>query len=79
MIVDLERNDLGRVQFRTVQVPGCFVWNNYATVWHLVSTVQSRLSPFKQCGCVPGAFPADLLPEPRRSGPMEIIGRTVNR
>jgi para-aminobenzoate synthetase component I len=66
MIVDLERNDLGRIsQVGTVRVPELMTLEAHPTVWHLTSTVEGRvrddigfdglLSALFPCGSVTGA------------------------
>jgi para-aminobenzoate synthetase component I len=59
MIVDLVRNDLGRVcEFGSVRVPGLLEVERYPGLVHLVSTVEGRLRP--GCGwadCIAATFP----------------------
>jgi len=44
MIVDLLRNDLGRVsEFGSVEVPHARLLEQHPTVWHTVATIESRL------------------------------------
>jgi para-aminobenzoate synthetase component 1 len=60
MITDLLRNDLGRIaEFGSVAVPELVQCEEYATVYHLVSTVTAHLRPGQQpldvlAACFPG-------------------------
>jgi para-aminobenzoate synthetase component 1 len=77
MITDLMRNDLGRVsQIGSVRVPELFALEPYASVWQMVSTVESRLA--RGCGaadllraCWP---PGSMTGAPKQKA-MEIIER----
>jgi anthranilate synthase component 1 len=75
MLVDLERNDLGKVcEYGTVEVPEYRRVDRYSEVMHLVSLVEGRLRP----GCdladaIAAVFPGGTItgaPKPRT---MEII------
>ena len=75
MLVDLGRNDLGRVCVPgTVRVHRFFDVERYSHVMHLVSTVSGRLAPGRSAyDAVAACFPAGTLsgaPKPRA---MEII------
>jgi len=75
MLVDLERNDLGKVSaFGSVSVPEYRRVDRYSEVMHLVSLVEGRLRPELDLGdAIAAVFPGGTItgaPKPRT---MEII------
>lgn len=75
MIIDLERNDLGRVcEFGSVRVPDLIRLEEYATVFHLVSTVVGKLSEGKNViDLITASFPGGSITGAPKVRAMEII------
>jgi len=75
MIVDMERNDLGRVcRTGSVRVPELFRLETYATVYHLVATVTGELAPGRDVAdLLAAAFPGGSISGAPKVRAMEII------
>src|SRR6185369_3042849 len=75
MLVDLARNDLGRVcDFGTVSVPRYATVEKYSHVQHLVSEVRGTLSAGKRpAAALAACFPAGTLTGAPKIRAMEII------
>jgi len=75
MIVDLERNDLGRFcEFGSVWVPELMKCEAHPTVWHLVSTVEGRPRPgVSIIDGIRSAFPGGSITGAPKVRAMEII------
>ena len=75
MLVDLGRNDLGRVsEYGTVQVKDFMFVERYSHVMHLVSAIEGKLRP--ECHAIDAfaaAFPAGTLSGAPKVRAMEII------
>jgi len=75
MIVDLMRNDIGRVaEPGSVRVPELFVVEPFPAVHHLVSTITARLPPTQTaCDLLRAAFPGGSITGAPKVRAMEII------
>lgn len=75
MIVDLERNDLGRVcRYGTVRVTELAILETFPTVFHLTSTVVGRLRPDRtRIDLLKASFPGGSITGAPKVRAMEII------
>jgi anthranilate synthase component 1 len=75
MLVDLARNDLGRVcDFGSVEVKDLMIIERYSHVMHIVSQVEGRLSPERSAyDLMRATFPAGTLSGAPKIRAMQII------
>ncbi len=75
MIVDLERNDIGRIaKPGSVQVVDLFELEKYATVFHLISTIEATLKEGVDfIDCINATFPGGSITGAPKIRAMEII------
>jgi len=77
MIVDLVRNDFGRVcRFGSVEVPEFMLIEDYATVFQMVSTIRGRLAPGRDAlDLIRACFPGGSMTGAPKIEAMKIIDR----
>ncbi|WP_079914941.1 anthranilate synthase component I family protein [Paenibacillus sp. 32352] len=75
MLVDLERNDLGKIStYGTVKVKDFMVIEYYSHVMHIVSQVEGKLAPGKEAyDVIAAAFPGGTITGAPKVRTMEII------
>ena len=75
MIVDLERNDLGKIaQPKTVTVDELFTVETYATVHHLIGNIKAKIAPqYSLIDCLQATFPGGSITGAPKIRAMEII------
>ncbi|AFM02090.1 aminodeoxychorismate synthase, component I [Desulfitobacterium dehalogenans ATCC 51507] len=75
MIIDLQRNDLGRIcRYGSVKVTDLIRLEQYPTVWHLVSTIVGKLKPnLKVSEILKAIFPGGSITGAPKIRAMEII------
>ena len=75
MLVDLERNDLGRIcQYGSIQIDEFMALESYSHVWHIISNITGRLR--KDIGLdeiLPACFPGGTITGCPKIRCMEII------
>jgi anthranilate synthase component 1 len=81
MLVDLGRNDVGRVsEYGTVRVPTFMALEKYSHVMHLVSTVEGKLAEDRdRLDALAACFPAGTVSGAPKVRAMEIIAELENR
>ena len=77
MLVDLARNDIGRVcQFGSIRVPEFMVIERYSHVMHIVSQVEGRIAPDKDAyDLMRATFPAGTVSGAPKIRAMQIIAQ----
>jgi anthranilate synthase component 1/para-aminobenzoate synthetase component 1 len=75
MLVDLERNDLGRIcEYGSVRVDELMVIEDYSHVFHIVSNIQGQLTPGRDfLDVIRACFPGGTITGTPKIRSMEII------